>query len=67
MPQDSFTADNLAERLHALFSLPQTLQNAAAGALAAGRPDAAEKLADMVFALLPSNGNGNSANGRAAA
>ncbi|MCW9044819.1 MAG: undecaprenyldiphospho-muramoylpentapeptide beta-N-acetylglucosaminyltransferase [Alphaproteobacteria bacterium] len=57
IPQDSFTPENLAQRLESLFSLPRTLQNAASGALSAGRPDAAEKLADMVFKLLPVNGN----------
>ncbi len=65
IPQDSFTPESLSQRLESLFSLPRTLQNAATGALSAGRPDAAEKLADMVFDLLP--GNGNNQDGRKAA
>ena len=66
MPQESLTAENLSERIESLFGMPQTLENAAAGAIHVGRADAAARLADMVMALLP-NGNGNKENGRAAA
>ena len=63
IPNHEFTAEILAERLEALFSLPQTLVNAAAAARAAGRPDAAERLAQVVIDLVrSSNGNGNGDN-----
>ncbi|MDA8230504.1 MAG: undecaprenyldiphospho-muramoylpentapeptide beta-N-acetylglucosaminyltransferase [Magnetospirillum sp.] len=51
MPQTEFTADALAERLHALFTQPGTLARAAECARAAGSPDAAERLADLVATL----------------
>lgn len=57
MPEDSFTPPALAARLGSLFALPATLERAAACARAAGRPDAAMRLADVVCALLPSNGD----------
>jgi UDP-N-acetylglucosamine--N-acetylmuramyl-(pentapeptide) pyrophosphoryl-undecaprenol N-acetylglucosamine transferase len=53
MPQDDFTPTKVAARLEALFSLPVTLEKAAACARAAGRPDAAVRLADLVCELLP--------------
>ncbi|MCW8861871.1 MAG: undecaprenyldiphospho-muramoylpentapeptide beta-N-acetylglucosaminyltransferase [Rhodospirillales bacterium] len=56
MPQGDFTAEKLAARLENLFSMPQILRNAATGAQAAGRPDAAERLADEVCSLLGENG-----------
>lgn len=58
MPQDAFTAQALGARLESLFGLPATLQHAAAAARAAGRADAAIRLADMVMALAGSNGEG---------
>jgi len=48
MPQAMFTAEALAARLDALFSQPATLAQAAECARAAGRPDAAGRLADLV-------------------
>lgn len=52
MPQDAFTAEALAARLESVLSLPSTLAKAAACARAAGRPDAAARLADTVTGLL---------------
>ncbi|HVM78131.1 MAG TPA: undecaprenyldiphospho-muramoylpentapeptide beta-N-acetylglucosaminyltransferase [Stellaceae bacterium] len=49
MPQAEFTADALAARLTALMNAPETLAEAAKRALALGRPDAAERLADLVL------------------
>ncbi|MCG8511353.1 MAG: undecaprenyldiphospho-muramoylpentapeptide beta-N-acetylglucosaminyltransferase, partial [Rhodospirillales bacterium] len=65
MPQESFTASALASRLESLFGLPATLQKAATAAGSVGRANAAERLADMVCELLPSNGEPES--GRKAA
>ena len=56
MPQDGFTPEALAARLESLFGLPAVLERAAACARAAGLDDAAARLADLVFQLLPSNG-----------
>jgi UDP-N-acetylglucosamine--N-acetylmuramyl-(pentapeptide) pyrophosphoryl-undecaprenol N-acetylglucosamine transferase len=50
MPEDAFTEAALAERLSALAAAPDALANAAARAFALGRPDAAERLADLVLA-----------------
>lgn len=58
MPEEAFTAESLAARLDALFSLPATLQKAAAAARAGGRPDAARRLADMVLEMLPNGQTG---------
>lgn len=52
MPQPAFTSETLAGRLEALFTQPGTLARAAGCARAAGRPDAAALLADLV-AVLP--------------
>lgn len=54
MPQPAFTPEALASRLESLFTQPGTLARAAGCARAAGRPDAAARLADLVAAL-PSN------------
>ncbi|HLO74969.1 MAG TPA: undecaprenyldiphospho-muramoylpentapeptide beta-N-acetylglucosaminyltransferase [Magnetospirillum sp.] len=51
MPQPAFTSDALASRLESLFTQPGTLARAAGCARAAGRPDAAALLADLVAAL----------------
>ena len=51
MPQPAFTSDALAGRLDSLFTQPGTLARAAGCARAAGRPDAAALLADLVAAL----------------
>ena len=56
MPEDGFTPEALAARLESLFDLPAILERAAACARAAGVDDAAARLADLVFQLLPSNG-----------
>ena len=53
MPQEAFTARTLAARLDALFDLPATLEKTAASARAAGRADAAARLADVVAELVP--------------
>lgn len=53
MPQDAFTPEALAARLESFMSLPATLARAAAAAHAAGRPDAAARLADAVAELIP--------------
>ncbi len=56
MPEDAFTPQALSARLNSLFDLPAILEKAAACAKAAGRADAAVRLADVVLELLPSNG-----------
>ena len=56
LPEDAFTPEGVAERLRSLFGLPAILETAAASARAAGRPDAARRLADLVMGMLPSNG-----------
>ncbi|CAA7622552.1 UDP-N-acetylglucosamine--N-acetylmuramyl-(pentapeptide) pyrophosphoryl-undecaprenol N-acetylglucosamine transferase [Candidatus Terasakiella magnetica] len=52
MQQDAFSAEALAARLESLFSQPATLARTAECARAAGRPDAAGRLADMVAGLI---------------
>lgn len=64
MPEPAFTPDALADRLKSLAERPSTLDVAAACARAAGRPDAARRLADAVCAMIP---NGGRASGKAAA
>ena len=56
MPQPEFTAGALAGWLEGAAEEPETLAQVAAAARAAARPDAAERLADMVVARLPANG-----------
>lgn len=51
MPQQSFTVEALSARLESLFTQPGTLARAAGCARAAGRPDAAALLADLVAQL----------------
>ena len=53
-----FNAMSLAERLSALLADPTPLIRAASAAHAAGRPDAAERLADLVQGLAPYRRNG---------
>jgi UDP-N-acetylglucosamine--N-acetylmuramyl-(pentapeptide) pyrophosphoryl-undecaprenol N-acetylglucosamine transferase len=48
MPESELTATTLARRLSALIDWPEQLQEAAEAAKALGRPDAAERLADLV-------------------
>ena len=52
MPQDAFTADNLALRLDSLLGLPAVLEKSARCARDLGRADAAKRLADMVANLV---------------
>jgi UDP-N-acetylglucosamine--N-acetylmuramyl-(pentapeptide) pyrophosphoryl-undecaprenol N-acetylglucosamine transferase len=52
MAQLSFTPEALAARLTELLAAPETLARAAAAAFAAGRPDAARALADLVIAAI---------------
>jgi len=52
IPQSAFTPEALAARIESLLRLPDSLAKAAAGARAAGAPDAARQLADMVGALV---------------
>lgn len=56
MPEDAFTPQALSARLNSLFDLQAILEKAATCAKAAGRADAAVRLADVVVQLLPSNG-----------
>lgn len=57
MAQPEFTAGALAGWLEAAADDPETLARVAANARAAAHPDAAERLADMVEARLPANGD----------
>jgi len=59
--EDVFTADALAKRLQSLFGLPAVLQRSAANARAAGRPAAAEALADMVAGIIQGSNEGRAA------
>ncbi len=52
IPQSAFSAESLAARVESLFALPGSLSKAAACARAAGTPDAAKRMADLVGALL---------------
>lgn len=56
MPEADFTPETLAARLKALFATPQTLVDAAREAHKLGRPDAAERLADLVIECAGANG-----------
>ncbi|MBL8698709.1 MAG: undecaprenyldiphospho-muramoylpentapeptide beta-N-acetylglucosaminyltransferase [Alphaproteobacteria bacterium] len=55
--QAGFTAAALAERVRGWMSDATPLIAAAAAAHSLGRPEAAERLADIVDALMPANGN----------
>jgi UDP-N-acetylglucosamine--N-acetylmuramyl-(pentapeptide) pyrophosphoryl-undecaprenol N-acetylglucosamine transferase len=57
-PNAEFNAMSLAERLSALLADPTPLTRAAAAAHQAGRPDAAERLAELVQRLAPYRRNG---------
>jgi UDP-N-acetylglucosamine--N-acetylmuramyl-(pentapeptide) pyrophosphoryl-undecaprenol N-acetylglucosamine transferase len=61
MPQDALTAERLSERLNALLAAPDTLAAAAAHARALGRPDAAERLADLTLSLAATQTHGRAA------
>ena len=67
MPQDTLDAKGLAARLTALFSFPATLRKAAACAHVAARPEAAQRLADVVMEMLGGNGEGHTDGRREAA
>jgi UDP-N-acetylglucosamine--N-acetylmuramyl-(pentapeptide) pyrophosphoryl-undecaprenol N-acetylglucosamine transferase len=56
MPQPTFTPEALAERLRDLLTAPESLRERAERAWAAGRPEAASRLAGAVFDLIESNG-----------
>lgn len=51
VPQPQFTAEWLADALRRALNEPQSLANRARSAKQAGRPDAAERLADVVLAV----------------
>ena len=61
MPQDSFSAENLAARLDSLLGLPAVLKKAAASAHQQGRSDAAKMLADVACDLVNKSENGGTA------
>ena len=61
LPEAGLAATELADRLAALLAEPARLADAAARARALGRPDAAERLADLALALAPANGKPGSA------
>ena len=54
---DAFTPAELAQRIARLADDPRTLAEAAASARSFGRPDAAERLADLVASLAGANGH----------
>jgi UDP-N-acetylglucosamine--N-acetylmuramyl-(pentapeptide) pyrophosphoryl-undecaprenol N-acetylglucosamine transferase len=54
--QRILTPQFLAERISALLSRPDTLVRAAEAARREGRPDAAERFADLVLAEIPASG-----------
>ncbi len=56
IPQPGFTVEALTARLSELFNSPSALTAAAVCGARAGRPDAAERLADMVEDLIGTNG-----------
>ncbi|MDH3335585.1 MAG: undecaprenyldiphospho-muramoylpentapeptide beta-N-acetylglucosaminyltransferase [Rhodospirillaceae bacterium] len=58
MPQNSFTAENLAARLDSLFGLPAVLKKTALSAHQLGRSDAAQRLADVVIAVVKKTDSG---------
>lgn len=57
IPEPHFSPDALSRRLTDILSSSDTLKIAAAGARAAGQPEAAAKLADVVQTLMPANGD----------
>jgi UDP-N-acetylglucosamine--N-acetylmuramyl-(pentapeptide) pyrophosphoryl-undecaprenol N-acetylglucosamine transferase len=56
LEEDAMTPDTLAARLWAILNDPSGLAHAAERAHAAARSDAAERLADVVVALIPVSG-----------
>jgi UDP-N-acetylglucosamine--N-acetylmuramyl-(pentapeptide) pyrophosphoryl-undecaprenol N-acetylglucosamine transferase len=57
MPEAAFTPEALAARLQPLLALPEKLTAMAAKARDVATLDAAERLADLVLATVPANGN----------
>lgn len=57
VPQNMFTPEKLKEMLIAMLAKPDPLIEAAARARAAGHPDAASRLADMVVELVAKGGS----------
>lgn len=57
LPEAGLGAAELADRLAAFLAEPRRLSEAAAKIRALGRPDAAERLADLALSLAPANGN----------
>jgi UDP-N-acetylglucosamine--N-acetylmuramyl-(pentapeptide) pyrophosphoryl-undecaprenol N-acetylglucosamine transferase len=57
-PQSDFTPERLADEIHSFFQEPDRLTKAAAAAHSASITDAAERLAQAVLTLIPSNNNG---------
>lgn len=53
MPEDAFHPESLAARIECLFNIPDRLTEMAEQARAAGTPDAAERLADLVLEMAP--------------
>ncbi len=68
MPEPAFTPEALSARLQPLLALPEKLRTMAAAARTVGIIDAAERLADLVLATAPANGNDSASSaGRSAA
>jgi UDP-N-acetylglucosamine--N-acetylmuramyl-(pentapeptide) pyrophosphoryl-undecaprenol N-acetylglucosamine transferase len=53
IPENNLTTEILSDRLESLLSVPRILENAGSAAKAAGIPDAASRLADIVTDLIP--------------
>jgi UDP-N-acetylglucosamine--N-acetylmuramyl-(pentapeptide) pyrophosphoryl-undecaprenol N-acetylglucosamine transferase len=66
LPHELFTPDALRDHLERLFVEPDSLARMAAAARAAGRPDAARHLADLVIGLIGAPGAPPSIQGAAA-
>lgn len=58
-PQNDITPSNLAAQLEQLLHAPQALKEAAAAAARHGKPDAAQKLADLVEQQMRTKGTGS--------
>ncbi len=58
LPQAEFTPQRLADEIRLLLQEPDRLTGAASAAHSAGITDAAERLAEAVLQLVPSNNNG---------
>ena len=53
IPENNFSEKILADRIVSLFSIPKILENAGTASKAMGKPNAAKKLAELVFNLVP--------------